>query len=469
MKRKIRLTLGLTLLLLLSGCVMRPARSEPPAAAPTPSATPEPEVVWHTVSYRLDGEEIATERVAEGESCHTAPDLHGERAIIGWNNANGTPTDIWTLSIRDDMVFDGVLGPKVHLRGGFIAPESDGLFHPLDAFTRSDAVRAVYAILADKPTGETFIKDVTTRAKCWNAATALVTGGYIPLDPDGKFFPDAPITLTDLTALLEKIFSPGAVRDRLREAEEPLSRAEAARVLAALLKLDKVDEAPYYPDVAPDAAYYDAVELTGAAGEIDWIQGDKAAPGFVNLDGYLYHVRPDGYFLTDGMVGTLYFDRSGRFTSGNEKLDAHVAEIVASQTNAGMTREEKLHAVYLYVRDHYLYLKRNLYGIGDTGWEIDEALTMFETNKGNCYNFTAAFWALARGVGFDAVCYSGLVGVDRNPHSWVEITLDGTPYIYDVETEMQNRLHDDFYTSMYQMTYERGKLWSYAKEPYNDG
>ena len=93
---------------------------------------------------------------------------------------------------------------------------------------------------------------------------------------------------------------------------------------------------------------------------------------------------------------------------------------------------------------------------------------MFETSKGNCYNFTAAFWALARGVGYDAVCYSGLVGVDRNPHSWVEIVFDGTPYIFDVETEMQNRLNNDYYTSMYQMTYERGKLWSYAREPYKD-
>ena len=33
---------------------------------------------------------------------------------------------------------------------------------------------------------------------------------------------------------------------------------------------------------------------------------------------------------------------------------------------------------------------------------------------------------------------------------------------------MQNRLNNDYYTSMYRMTYERGKLWSYAKVPYDD-
>ena len=469
MNRKTTILAGLlACLLLLSGCVMRPAQSAAPATPPEPTATPEPAIVWHTVTYRLDGETVATERVAEGMSPVDAPTLRGERAVVGWNNANGTPTDLWSLSVTSDMVFDGVTGPKLHLRGGFFAPESDGLFHPYEPFTRSDAARAVYAILADKPTGETFLKDVTTRAKCWDAATALVTGGYMTLDPDGKFFPDVPITRDDLTALLGKLFSPGAVKRALEGTGEPLTRAEAARVLTGLLGLTSAESRPYYPDVAPEQEYYDAVELAGVSAPIDWIQGEKAAPGFVNLDGYLYSVRPDGYFLTDDMVGTLYFDVTGRFTSGNETLDLKVAEIVEALTNEGMSREDMLRAVYNHVRDSYLYLKRNLYEIGATGWEIDEAMTMFQTSKGNCYNFTAAFWALARGVGFDAVCYSGLVGRDRDPHSWVEIPIDGTTYIFDVETEMQNRLNNDFYTSMYKMTYERGKLWSYAKEPYPD-
>ena len=130
-----------------------------------------------------------------------------------------------------------------------------------------------------------------------------------------------------------------------------------------------------------------------------------------------------------------------------------------------MTREEMLRAVYDYVRDHYLYLKRNLYEVGETGWEIPEALLMFQSGKGNCYNFTAAFWSLARGIGFDAVCYSGLVGVGRDPHSWVEITFDGVPYVFDVETEMSYRLVNDYITSMYRKTYEEVAAWSYVRTP----
>ena len=87
---------------------------------------------------------------------------------------------------------------------------------------------------------------------------------------------------------------------------------------------------------------------------------------------------------------------------------------------------------------------------------------MFQTGKGNCYNFAAAFWALARGVGFDAVCCSGLVGVDRNPHCWVVIEIEGTPYIFDPETEMLNRLVFD-YTSTYKLTIAQGAFWRYTQ------
>lgn len=42
---------------------------------------------------------------------------------------------------------------------------------------------------------------------------------------------------------------------------------------------------------------YAAVELAGQSGTISWLDGDRAEPGFLNLDGYLYCVGDDGYFL----------------------------------------------------------------------------------------------------------------------------------------------------------------------------
>ena len=442
-----------------------PVETVPAAEEPIAGPTEAPQVTAYTVTYRLDGAVIAEESVPEGQCPANVPEWIDGRGIIRWNNANGTETDIWTTSIRADTVYEAVTGPEVKRNGAYFPAEPDGLFHPLNKFTRSDAVRVVYDLLAQKPTGETFLKDVTTRARCYQAATSLVTAGYISLDADGKFFPDIAITRADLTELLNRLFSAGAVRDALQDMPEPLQRGQAAMIINRLLGLEDTEKRAYFPDVSPAMEEFHAVECAGIQGNLSWVKGDRAEPGFVNLDGYLYCVGDDGYFIRDTMRGTLYFDITGRYTSGDEAVDKYVADIVDAHTKAGMSREDMLRAVYLYVRDNYLYLKRSLYEVGETGWELKEALTMFQTGKGNCYNFSGAFWALARGVGFDAVCYSGLVGRGRDPHSWVEIELNGEPRIFDVETEMQYRLIDDYITSMYNIDYARGALWSYVRDP----
>lgn len=463
--------------LLFSDCGYRPkgvtaevteAPAGPAEVRSEPEATPVPEGKTYTVTYTLRGEAIATETVPEGWSPAKVPEFRENRGIILWRNANGTETNVWSAAIYADTVYDAVLGPELKRNGAYFAAESDGLFHPLNKFTRSDAVRVVYNLLAQKPTGETFLKDVTTRARCYQAATTLVTAGYISLDSAGRFYPDVAITREDLTDLLSKVFSPGAVQNALITMGESLTRGEAAGIINGLLDLHEVTEKPYFPDVSPEMDEFSAVECAGIGGGISWVKGDRAEPGFVNLEGYLYCVGDDGYFLRDTMKGTLYFDITGRYTSGDEAVDKFVADIIDAQTKSTMSREDMLRSLYLYVRDHYLYLKRSLYDVGETGWELSEALVMFQTGKGNCYNFSGAFWALARGVGFDAVCYSGLVGRGRDPHSWVEIEFDGVPYIYDMETEMSQRLQDDYISNLYKMTYEQGKYWSYAWEPYED-
>ena len=473
-RRRVSLLVSVLLgVLLFSNCAYRPEElptGAAPIAAELSEETPAPEGAVYTVTYRVNGEETS-ELVSEGGIAQSAPEfLPTEgRGIVAWKTADGAKIDIGTAPVWADTVYEAVLGPEMHRRGAYIAAGNDGLFHPLDTFTRSDAVRAVYALLEIKPTGETFLKDVTTNARCYTAATTLVTAGYIALDSMGRFYPDTAISRTDLTALLEKLFAPTAVERALADMTDdvPFTRADAAAAFNELLSLDAagLTNAPYFPDVSPDMENYAAVELAAQSGTIAWLSGETASPGFLNLDGYLYCVGDDGYFLHDTTVGTLYFDTAGRYTSGDAALDIFVADLIDSRTTSDMTREDMLCRVYEYVRDHYLYLKRNLYEVGERGWEIPEALRMFQSGKGNCYNFTAAFWSLARGVGFDAVCYSGLVGVGRDPHSWVEITFDGVPYVFDVETEMSYRLVDDYITSMYKKTYGDVAAWSYVRTP----
>ena len=113
-------------------------------------------------------------------------------------------------------------------------------------------------------------------------------------------------------------------------------------------------------------------------------------------------------------------------------------------------RLDDLKAIYYHVKNDFQYLTRNYYDSGATGWDIDEALTIFRTNRGNCYCYASAFWAAARALGFDAKIVSGTYGEEEAPHGWVEILRGGERYTYDVEIEMAVR-RDRGASDLYEM------------------
>ncbi len=123
-------------------------------------------------------------------------------------------------------------------------------------------------------------------------------------------------------------------------------------------------------------------------------------------------------------------------------------------------RLDDLKAIYYHVKNDFQYLTRNYYDSGATGWDIDEALTIFRTNKGNCYCYAGAFCALARGLGYNARTYSGSIGIENQPHAWTEITLDGKIYICDPEIEMNYWLLQ-MYTDNFMMLRENSLSWNY--------
>ena len=162
---------------------------------------------------------------------------------------------------------------------------------------------------------------------------------------------------------------------------------------------------------------------------------DQYAEGLQEIDGGMYYVMADGSYLTNGAVGHLTFGADGRYTSGNAVLDSYVDQALAECTNSGMTKEQKLRAAYLYVRNHGAYLARPHQARGTTDWAEESALFMFEHKKGNCYCFAGQFLYMARRLGYDAYVVSGGVGRKDSDHAWVMIHENGIPYIYDVELE----------------------------------
>ncbi|MBR6114551.1 MAG: transglutaminase domain-containing protein [Oscillospiraceae bacterium] len=292
-------------------------------------------------------------------------------------------------------------------------------------------------------------------------------GGYFRCD-DGLFYPESPLTLdglaaalsaatgeraafvgdgdevlTDgtLTARLEEYYDAGRVAAAMgsaaRRGDDTVTRAEAAVILNALLGL-REPSGDDFPDVEPGYWARDAI-LTAAVSGTVWPAGPLPEPGFLWRDGYLYCVGEDGYFLKNRYLGSLYFTSSGRYTSGSLELDGYVAAAIDANTDESMSRDERLYAMYVYVRDSFKYLRRHYYHVGDVGWALEESLTMYATGQGNCYCYSSAFWAAARGLGYDAKIVSGTYGDEKAPHGWVEIYTDGGRLTYDVEIEMVSR------------------------------
>ncbi len=167
------------------------------------------------------------------------------------------------------------------------------------------------------------------------------------------------------------------------------------------------------------------------------------------------HLTPDGviFCCSDGTVlknaerNGYFFDENGCYSSGDSELDDFVQAVYDDCTTEKMTQEEKLRACYDYVRN-FSYLGRNQpldYTVKTMPYDLARgyALKIFKTGKGDCYNFTAAFLFLARGLGYDA---EGIIGYcsyfwsrSAIAHGWVEITMDdGTVYLFDPQLENYN-------------------------------
>ena len=199
------------------------------------------------------------------------------------------------------------------------------------------------------------------------------------------------------------------------------------------------------------------------------VAGPELIPGQTELFYGPMLVGTDLYYVDaqtqkvvcDEYVGTLYFGPDGKYTSGDPVLDAYVKGVLAGFIAEGKTRADLLYDVYVYTRDSFSYLRRNYYEVGQTGWEHDEALTMFGTGRGNCYCYASVFYYLSRGLGYDSQIVSGLVGSRRSPHGWVEIAVNGEPLIFDTELEMSYRKKNQIY-NFFAMSY-KDVPWSYVK------
>ena len=431
--------------ILLSGCITRSAAGsgEP---GPSEAVSEEPETPSYTVVFRSGGEILSSQTVEEG----ALPEIPAPENVrlLGWTDADGVPADPGR-PVTADAEYTARTRPLLKSDRGWLYPRETGFLAPEQPFTCGDALAAAETLLADPDD------------------LALISGGWADRA-------DEPISREDFRTLLYALFdeteADAAFVGVYSDIFNRVTRADAARCLFPLLGSSAAEEV-YYPDLPPDRPAFAELCAAAAEGVLDRdALVEKTQDGFVWFDGYLYHVDEDGYFLSDETYDGLYFNIHGRFTSGTDELDDYVAQTISLLTSESQTRTEKLRSVYLYVKNNLEYLVRNYYPSGANDWAVAEALTMYRTGRGNCYNYAGVFWSLARGLGYNAVTFSGTIGVEFQLHAWTEIIIDGEYFICDPEIEMNywylaELNHDNsMYTDNFMMPRSRAGNWYYRSE-----
>ncbi len=426
------------LLLCLTGCQRGPAD---PTTTAAPPQTQAPTEKTYAVTFRVLGQKDVTLSVPEGQTLAMPAIVAPGLTISGWLDQNGQSVEPAGTTVTGDLIFEAVTYPDLSSHAPFLFAGEDGRLRPDDTLTADELVAAFDAIAV--PEAEK----------------------YLPGMPTGP----EPVTGELLASLFSHCF-PGAIQTP----EGEVTRAQFAQLLCQALGREgetvALSDAPVYPDLALTRA--DAAALLEAAAPHVPDEAGKTIleafldrtwePGFFNLAGWLYHAEEDGTLTRNAKIGTLSFAADGHYTSGDGTLDEEVAAILAPMTQSGGDREEMLKQVFFYVRD-LTYVSRDTLPIGATGWELSTAREMLEKGLGNCYYFAAGFWALARGLGYEAVCYSSIAFPTATPHAWAEIEFDGVPYIFDPQQANQRRREDRETNELelFKITHEEGAPWMY--------
>lgn len=447
MKRFFHIIILTLCIALLTGC-------KPADADDTQPQTTAPETTASqacTVEFVVLGKTVSTQTVMPGDIPH---DIELEIAgitMFGWVDDTGERIEPFATAVEKDTIYTALLYPTLHAHKPFLFADENNCLRPDDALLRTEMFDAVYAIVDPE------------------------TKGYIP---PNNISADMAVTGEMLSEFLYTFFPEPMVQNAVDSSAESVTRAQFAVCLLRLLSFDEGETLT----VAQDAVI--STDVLGRADSAYLLEASVAhmpddegtvwdtvcyEPGFVNIDGWLYYVTEEKTFLRNDSVNGIPFDENGRYTSGDPELDEIVAGVLDGIIDAKPEAERMdwLYAAFEYSRDSFAYIGRNNHkGIGETDWGVKEAKTMFVDGRGNCYNYAAAFWALARGLGYDVQVMSGVVLKDRQDHGWVFMDLDGVRYLCDPEWEMVYRYERDDYTKdMFMLTMAEIGWWNYDWTP----
>ena len=403
----------------------------------------------YTVSYLVGSQLHTTQTVTEGQCpAPVTVDVEGI-AFTGWLDGSGNPVQPEQIPVTGNISYVAQADPLLTLHMPYLQMDEFGFLRPEDLLTAHELEDGLQALSLEA--AWEFFPDMP--------ATENVTGRQLK-DVLSAFFAqtqvDAAVSCNDDEPVTRAMFA-GCMHTLLgRDMNEPFVLSASAQIPQDVTALREdayillAASMRHTPD--PEGQLWTDVELSTG-----W------DPGFRMVDGWLYYVQPDGQLLRNGQLDKLHFGPDGRYTSGDAELDVMVADILKRimEENPDLEGLDLLRKVYDHCHQDYKYIRKDAYGLGATGWEIEDAKEMFQNGRGNCYNFAAIFWALASGMGYDVQALAGTCTGTDQPHGWVGLTYEGERYFVDPEWQYAYTEREVFDKDMFMLTMDEVWWWTY--------
>lgn len=444
----------LSALIIVSGLIMGSCRADTGsvhADEGVDAAMPE----RFELSFVAEGRELSRQRVREGgfPNVPAVEDIEGAR-FVGWVDENGRKAQPAAAPAEADRTYTAMFFPILDGEGPYLFTDGGGLLRP-DAVLESTELMTALNALASDAAGEYFPKITAAENH---------------------------VTVEELRAVLLGFYTSEELDHVILgyAGEEKVSRSQFASIMNQLLgrdagaRLIPAEGSYCIPDLSPEREDYATLmeaSIAHSHSEAGSFWEEVSLPamydeGFVLVDGSLYCADSNGVFVCDTVLGSLTFGYGGRYTSGDAALDGYVSAVISdlAENNSYEKPQDLLRAAYDYCRDSFGFMRRNTYAIGARGWELGEANTMFEAGSGNCPSYAAVFWALARGLGYEANAVSGAIGQNRLPHAWVEIEIEGENYIFDPGAEAGALEDADTTRDRFMMNSNWAQILKYVKE-----
>lgn len=460
-----------------------------------------------SVYFYTPSNPVSSQKVLKGtEVSLDPPALIEGYTFVGWKDQWGNMESRKSITVYEDTYYSAVYSVSLNVEehNAYLFPDEYGFFRPSALLTRGDAALMFYSLLSVDVKGSENFLDIPDDSPYYDATAALKE---LRVAEGSRFHPDEPITRRELLGMLAAFFPAVAEKRDFADLEKsdpdydvfctaaaycwiesgseiPARPDETITRLDAAILMNKVlgrtgdsncktilsgfvlDISPYdkhYCDVAEAVADHSYSMTDGSETWLSSIDFEKHDSGFYLAGTELYYLSESGCVLKNTTLNGFSFDENGRYTCGIPELDELVQAALAGLPDPSAEPLEMLKEAYDYVVENFSYIKGNIYDYHEISWVNEEAYTMFSTGYGNCYSFAAAFYQLARALGYDAKVYSGFIGLDHSKHGWVEMDIDGETYVFDPEMEMAYLKNHGTRLNMFMMTYEEAQRWCYIR------